>query len=74
MARIVVYSLDGFMRAVSRLARPQTTVYIIPKTTSRHRHYIQYTASSPEELDKLLHWLRQQGFDPIEGYVQEVVA
>ncbi len=83
MAKIVVYTAEEFKRALGRLARPQTHVIVsdeasnivaVPRTTSRHRHYIQYTSIHDEEIAQLVKHARDQGFEVIIGYVQEVTA
>ena len=83
MARIIVYSVDSFKLAVQRLANPRThevvtdrmtSITLVPRTTSRHRHYIQYSTRNEQEIATLLSWLTEQGYHIIEGFVQEVVA
>lgn len=83
MARIIVYSVEDFKKAVERFTWIKThevvtdgisTITMVPKTTSRHRHYIQYTANDEQEIHQLLAWLEQRGYTIIHGYVQEVVA
>ena len=83
MARIIVLSVEEFKRALDRLARPQTHVIVsdgassivaVPRTTSRHRHYIQYSSVNDAEIAQLVEHARGQGFEVIIGFVQEVVA
>ncbi|MEB3862338.1 MAG: hypothetical protein GSR84_09005 [Desulfurococcales archaeon] len=83
MAKIVVYSAEGFKRALERLARPQTHVIVsdgassivaVPRTTSRHRHYIQYSSVNEAEIVQLVEYAKSQGFEVITGYVQEVAV
>ncbi|BAF34758.1 hypothetical protein ASQ66_gp46 [Aeropyrum pernix spindle-shaped virus 1] len=83
MAKIVVYSVEEFRRALSRLARPQTHVIVsdgatsivaVPRTTSRHRHYLQYSSTSVEEIGSLVEHARREGFEVILGHVQEVAG
>jgi len=83
MAKIVVYSAGEFRKAVDRLARPQTHVIVtdgatsivaVPRTTSRHRHYIQYASVDEREIGELVEYVKGRGFLVIEGFVQEVTA
>lgn len=83
MAKIVVYSSEEFKKALSKLARPQTHVIVtdgltnivaVPRTTSRHRHYIQYSSTNESEIESLVKHVRDAGFEVITGYVQEVPA
>lgn len=83
MARIIVLSVEEFKRALERLARPQTHVIVsdgassivaVPRTTSRHRHYIQYSSVNEAEIAQLVEHARSMGFEVIIGFVQEVVA
>ena len=83
VAKIVVYSIGEFKKALDRLARPQTHIIIsdgatsivaVPRTTSRHRHYIQYSTTSEAEVEKLIEYVKGEGFEVIICYVQEVAG
>ena len=83
MAKLVVYSTEEFKKALSKLAKPQTHVIVsdgatsivaVPRTTSRHRHYIQYSSTHEAEIEKLVEFVKKEGFEVILGYVQEVTS
>ena len=83
MARILVESPEEFKRALERLARPQTHVIVtdgfssitaVPRTTSRHRHYIQYSSVNEGEVAELVRYVEGRGFVVIRGIVQQEVA
>ena len=66
MAKIVVYSLGEFRRALERLANPLTHVVITDESTS--------VISSVDERDvaEAVEFARGRGFEVILGHVQEV--
>jgi len=83
MARIVVTSLEEFLKAMRALANPRThvlvtdgyaTVELVPRTTSRHRHYIKFLVDEEEEISKILVEAEKQHYTIIKGSVQEVIA
>ncbi len=83
MARIVVTSLEAFMRAMHALDNPRTHVLVtdgfapvelVPRTTSRHRHYIKFLVNEEQEIARILAEAEKQRYTVIHGSVQEVVA
>ncbi len=77
MARIVVLRKEDVRKALASLARPQThivvtdeasQVMLVPKVTSRHRHYYQYSGPK-EEVAELVEAARKEGYEVIVGFV-----
>ena len=80
MARILVEGPEEFRKALERLARPQTHVIVtdgfssitaVPRVSSRHRHYIQYSTVEEGEVEELVRYVRERGFVVIRGIVQQ---
>ena len=79
MARVILFSVASFKKALRRMAKPQThevvtdyatTITLVPKTTSRHRHYITYSSNNEEEIKELAKEAEKLGYEVLEGYVQ----
>ena len=42
----------------------------MPKTASRHRHYITYSSNNEEEIKELAKEAEKLGYEVLEGYAQ----
>ena len=51
-----------------------SSIVLVPRVTSRHRHYLQFTPLSEEEVRKAIEHVKREGFEVIQGHVQEVMA
>jgi len=77
MAIITIAVKEDFEKIVKSIPRhaymavtdKATYIWLVPKVTSRHRHYYVYSTRIEKEIDELLTMIKTLGITIIEGSV-----